>query len=762
MDARPRLLSWLGAGGSLLGMLFVLPPLIQTAVVGKAKKSGWDATIEAVRLRPTRIWLDGVSLRHSTISGLSVELPSVEVRLGFKGITEVVAHGGAISLRADGQDPFESLRSLRGEQQPTSDKPHEALPISALDLHLDAAWGSGQHLSANGMRLSRANAQFQTAIDELSYQGSRISANLKHVEADWLAAGLLLEKVAVDSTELKVRLDGDQEVRSTPTPNPPSAAPPANPQGEPETPNGPFALAPGRGEHLRSWLASLLGSLARRIPENGAIDLSGVSLELTYHRHGLNFGPAQIQLSRGAKSVSLTANLVGRSEAPPLRLAAEFPLANAPAKLSLSGGPLSLAELGVHEDDFGLHNVRQTQVTIEGGVEWSASGDSAAWSSHGQVAGLGWSHPRVADAALEDLSLTWAGKGSLNLDASKFEIEPSDLGFGAVHLAGSLSLQQAVGHFAVRAQAAVSRASCQDMFDSLPVAIVPLLQGTKFSGNFSWSAALDLDTDQLADGDVQWRMQNGCKIEEVPSSVDPARFEEPFTWTVSDAEGIPRSARSGPGSSEWVPFERISHFMEQAVLTTEDGGFYRHHGFDQGAIEGSIRSNLEAGKFVRGASTISMQLAKNLYLSREKRLSRKVQEALLTMLLEQELSKEQILELYFNVIEFAPDVYGIGAASQHYFNSRPDELSLSQAFFLASILPNPHVQHFDANGTLQPQWAETLQRLMRTAAQRKRISDAELEQGLKERVQFGVPNLAEEPTADDEAWTHAVDDPWAN
>src|SRR5690606_23575968 len=113
-----------------------------------------------------------------------------------------------------------------------------------------------------------------------------------------------------------------------------------------------------------------------------------------------------------------------------------------------------------------------------------------------------------------------------------------------------------------------------------------------------------------------------------------------------------------PGSPNWVALPDISKYLEAAVLVTEDGRFWSHHGFDQGAIQSAIRQNINAGHYVRGASTISMQLAKNLYLSRSKVLARKVEEALLTMLIEQELRKDQILELYLNVIEYAPGVFG--------------------------------------------------------------------------------------------------------
>jgi len=195
---------------------------------------------------------------------------------------------------------------------------------------------------------------------------------------------------------------------------------------------------------------------------------------------------------------------------------------------------------------------------------------------------------------------------------------------------------------------------------------------------------------------------------------------------------------SGLGSPDWVPYEAISPFMETAVQVCEDGHFQTHHGFDFEAIQNSIRDNLNKGRFVRGASTISMQLAKNLYLGKEKTLGRKLQEAVLTQLLEQELSKRELLELYLNVIEYAPGVYGIGPAAHYYFAKRPSDLSLGQALYIASILPNPERQHFDRDGKVSAAWTRYLQRLMHIAKKIGHINDEQLAAGLAEQVAFHV------------------------
>jgi membrane peptidoglycan carboxypeptidase len=134
-----------------------------------------------------------------------------------------------------------------------------------------------------------------------------------------------------------------------------------------------------------------------------------------------------------------------------------------------------------------------------------------------------------------------------------------------------------------------------------------------------------------------------------------------------------------------------------------------------------------------------MQLAKNLYLDRGKNLSRKLQEAVLTMYLEQALTKDQIMELYLNVVEFGPLVYGIGPAAKYYFETTASDLSLGQALYISSIMPNPKVQHFAVGGAVSPSWADVLRRLMKIAHDRKHITDEELDEGLRETVVRGSP-----------------------
>ncbi len=139
----------------------------------------------------------------------------------------------------------------------------------------------------------------------------------------------------------------------------------------------------------------------------------------------------------------------------------------------------------------------------------------------------------------------------------------------------------------------------------------------------------------------------------------------------------------------WVPRSRISPHLQRAVIVSEDAGFYTHHGFDWKGIRDAAVRNLEAGEIEAGGSTITQQLAKNLYLSSERTWWRKLHEALIVWALERRLSKPRILELYLNVVEWGDQVYGAEAAARHHFGKSARELTPEEAALLAAILPSP-------------------------------------------------------------------------
>lgn len=140
---------------------------------------------------------------------------------------------------------------------------------------------------------------------------------------------------------------------------------------------------------------------------------------------------------------------------------------------------------------------------------------------------------------------------------------------------------------------------------------------------------------------------------------------------------------------KWVPLSEISPYLIKAVLIAEDDRFYMHEGFDIEGIREAIIKDIKRGKFVAGGSTITQQLAKNLFLTPEKTIARKLKEAIITWKLEKTLSKRRILELYLNVVEWGPGIFGAEAAANYYYGKSAKELSAEEAARLAVVLPNP-------------------------------------------------------------------------
>lgn len=140
---------------------------------------------------------------------------------------------------------------------------------------------------------------------------------------------------------------------------------------------------------------------------------------------------------------------------------------------------------------------------------------------------------------------------------------------------------------------------------------------------------------------------------------------------------------------KWVSLSHISKSLQQTVIAAEDGRFYEHEGVDWEEMRKSFEKDMKKKKFLRGSSTITMQLMKNLYLPKRKLLLRKALEVGLALSVEKIVSKERLLEVYLNVIEWGPGIYGAEAAAQHYFKKSADRISHDEALFLAAIIPNP-------------------------------------------------------------------------
>jgi Transglycosylase len=231
----------------------------------------------------------------------------------------------------------------------------------------------------------------------------------------------------------------------------------------------------------------------------------------------------------------------------------------------------------------------------------------------------------------------------------------------------------------------------QDFITSLPEGLFTNFKGMEVAGNFSYSMSFKIDKKR------PWNLRfnsninkNGLKITKY-GKADIGKLNGEFEYTALIDDKPQRPVFVGEVNPDYYPLTEISPFLEKAVITFEDPNFYSHKGFEMNAFRASMVKNMASNRFERGGSTISMQLIKNAFLKREKTISRKLEEILLCYVMENNkiVSKNRILEVYFNIIEWGPNVYGIGEASRFYFQKKPADLTLNECMFLASIVPMP-------------------------------------------------------------------------
>jgi len=276
-----------------------------------------------------------------------------------------------------------------------------------------------------------------------------------------------------------------------------------------------------------------------------------------------------------------------------------------------------------------------------------------------------------------------------------------------------------------RLHAEIAPTPCQEVLEAIPGALVPGLQGFELGGSFELAVDVDVDFADLdalvLDGGVGL---SGCRVEAWPPRAAVARLAGSFTHRVTMRDGQMRTVHLSPGSGSFTPLPLISPYMVQAVLTTEDGGFWRHDGFLPLQFRTALRRNLEAGEVRLGASTITMQMVKNVLLSHERTLARKLQEMFLTWYVEAVLTKERIMEIYLNVVELGPGIYGVTRAAEHYFGKHPSELTPPEAAYLALMLPSPVRRHANyCRGEPSPAFQIKLARILRVMNERGRLDD---------------------------------------
>jgi hypothetical protein len=284
---------------------------------------------------------------------------------------------------------------------------------------------------------------------------------------------------------------------------------------------------------------------------------------------------------------------------------------------------------------------------------------------------------------------------------------------------------------------AIPKMKAQDFITSLPDGLFTHFQGMEATGNFDYK--LDFMFNKNRPNTIVFKSnitKQNLKINKY-GNIDLGKLNGEFTYRAIDKGVAQRPVFVGASNPYYTPLDQISPYLQKCVLTSEDPSFMSHQGFINEAFKQSILKNIRTKKFSRGASTISMQLVKNVFLTREKTLSRKLEEILLVYIIENNhiTSKQRMLEVYFNIIEWGPNVYGIGEAAEFYFQKKPADLNVQECLFLATIIPKPKkfMWQFDQEG-FQKAYATKQQTFLRNLMFRRGLLVPEDTIGLSKSI----------------------------
>ncbi len=252
----------------------------------------------------------------------------------------------------------------------------------------------------------------------------------------------------------------------------------------------------------------------------------------------------------------------------------------------------------------------------------------------------------------------------------------------------------------------VDKMPAQELFNSFPQGLFSSLEGIQVQGDLAYHLNFYLDEKE------PWKCKFNSGLTKYNFGItgfgetNLQKMNGEFVHVPYEFGQPSRPIYVSASNPNFTPYDQISDYIKNALLTTEDPLFFSHRGFYEEAFRQSIATNFVAKRFKRGGSTISMQLVKNVFLSRNKTVARKLEEMIIVWLIENNrlTSKQRMYEVYLNIIEWAPNVYGITEAAHFYFNKKPSQLNLGESIFLASIVPKPKKfkYSFLPDGTLKP------------------------------------------------------------
>ncbi|MCX4245816.1 biosynthetic peptidoglycan transglycosylase [Paraliomyxa miuraensis] len=421
-----------------------------------------------------------------------------------------------------------------------------------------------------------------------------------------------------------------------------------------------------------------------------------------------------------------------------------------PRSLRIQAEGFSMATLGTLGqrtlDAFGL---RLGGARIDATLALDERGDSAGAADVERLRlhGLVIDHPKLArePVAFDALELS----GQLSWDADSVR------GTGwATHRDARASLTLEAGPDVVDLHTALDPLSCQSLLDAFPEAMSEMVAGTRLEGALQAHAALHLDRAALTRArrgnepllplehatlgrlDFSFPFLERCTVVADDPRLDLAALSGPYHHRFVDDRGQARRRVMAPGAPGYVSLSEVP-LLARAFVVMEDRRFWRHDGFDREQMEHALWHNLVQGRVSRGASTISQQAARNLWLGVDRSWGRKLQEALLTARLEASTSKARIMELYLNVIELGSGTHGVDEAARLYFGKPASALSVLQSIHLAALAPAParYAARFE-DGRVDDPWRQVLDEHVRRMHRAGFISRAQMLEALRDELQL--------------------------
>ena len=700
-------------------------PLVRAGVERAAARRGLTLRAKRVGIEWSGIVLHDVDVRGLHEDVARARLPYVRLTLAWPlRVGSIDVRGGELSLSGSVSVVMGELALWRAASKGVP----EAKSHGGLDLHVANAavrWHDANSVSAGsllGVSVDRLGDAVAVRVDEAHLVDGGVRIGAEAVSALTDAVGMVRTLVASSATVEWVAQDAAESARCERTAPDAGQTPPM-----PET---------GGLQRVAAAVDEIASEVTSHTRDDAQVRIDALTWRFASQSPALALGPGPFTLLRSSGSIDVQYTSDTTASSTSLRCSLRLPIGPGDASLSVQGGPVSLAQLGIAEGAAGLLSVASSSFMGGARVVFDGRGGSLVFDVQGSLQGVGIRDERLAPQDIEGLDVFFAARGAAD-HRGILRLDDVRARLGAAQVAASGLIQRRPDSWAASVDLDIPPTNCAAAISSIPVALVPALQGSAFDGSFAAHVHVGFDTRNIDALALGYTIRDTCRAASVTDALARERFRRPFEQKVYLPDGSIGTMLTGPGTPEWSSLDSISPFMQVAVLTTEDGAFYRHHGFSTEAIRASLIANLKAGRFVRGASTISMQLAKNLFLSRGKTLSRKLEEIILTEYLEQEFSKQELMELYLNVVELGPGIYGVTEAADYYFGRTPAELTLPECIFLATLLPSPlRYSRMREHDQVPDAWMRTIHTLMNVAHQRELITGAELTESMGETVSF--------------------------